>query len=72
VNIPSAIPYHASQMLSANITALIRVIAEKGEISLNLEDDLIRESLVTHSGQVVHSRILDLLAASRVSGEVNV
>lgn len=72
VNLPSMVPYHASQMLSANITALIKVIADKNEISLNLEDELIRETLVTHSGRVVHSRIADLLAAARISGEVNV
>lgn len=72
VNLPASVPYHASQMLSANITALIRAIADKGEVSLNPEDELIRETLVTHSGQVVHRRIADLLAASRVSGEVNV
>ena len=72
VNLPSNVPYHASQMLSANISALIRVIADKGEVSLNLEDELIRETLVTHSGRVVHSRIAELLAAARVSGEVNV
>jgi NAD(P) transhydrogenase subunit alpha len=72
VNVPSMVPYHASQMLSANITALIKAIADKNEISLNLEDELIRETLVTHAGRVVHSRIADLLAASRVSGEVNV
>lgn len=69
VNLPSMVPYHASQMLSGNIAALVRVIADKGEISLNLEDELIRETLVTHSGRVVHSRIAELLAAAR---EVNV
>lgn len=72
LNLPSMVPYHASQMLSANIAALIRAIADKNAITLNLEDELIRETLVTHAGRVVHPRVADLLSASRVSGEVSV
>jgi len=70
LNIPSMIPNHASQMLSANITAVARLLLREGNISLNLEDEIIRESLVTHEGKVVHPRVAELLGASRLTGEV--
>ena len=70
LNIPSMIPNHASQMLSANITAVAKLLLREGNSSLNLEDEIIRESLVTHEGKVVHPRVAELLGASRVTGEV--
>ena len=70
LNVPSMIPNHASQMLSANITAVAKLLLREGNISLNLEDEIIRESLVTHEGKVVHPRVAELLGASRLTGEV--
>ena len=70
LNIPSMIPNHASQMLSANMTAVVKLLLHDGNISLNLEDEIIRESLVTHEGKVVHPRVAELLSTSQLSGEV--
>ena len=70
LNIPPMIPNHASQMLSANITAVAKLLLREGNISLNLEDEIIRESLVTHEGKVVHPRVAELLSTSQLSGEV--
>jgi NAD(P) transhydrogenase subunit alpha len=69
VNLPSMIPNHASQMLSANIAAVAKLLMQDGKISLNLDDEIIRESLVTHQGKVVHPRVAELLGASEL-GEV--
>ena len=65
LNLPSMIPHHSSQMLSTNMTAVARLLIQSGQVSLNLEDEIIRESLVTHEGQVVHPRVAELLAASQ-------
>jgi NAD(P) transhydrogenase subunit alpha len=70
VNLPSAIPHHASQMYSANIAAVVKLLLRDGNISLNLEDEIIRESLVTHGGKVVHPRVAELLAAAQSASEV--
>jgi NAD(P) transhydrogenase subunit alpha len=70
LNVPSMIPNHASQMLSSNIAAVAKLLLREGNISLNLEDEIIRESLVTHEGKVIHPRIAELLNASRLTGEV--
>lgn len=64
VNLPSMVPHHASQMLSANITAVAKLLLKDGSITVNLEDEIIRESLVTHQGKVVHPRVAELAAAA--------
>jgi H+-translocating NAD(P) transhydrogenase subunit alpha len=63
LNLPSTIPYHASQMLSANIASLAKLLVKDGEVTLNLEDEIIREALVTHGGKVVHPRVAELIGS---------
>jgi H+-translocating NAD(P) transhydrogenase subunit alpha len=64
LNLPSGIPNHASQMLSANIAAVAKLLVREGQVGLDLEDQIIRETLVTHEGKVVHPKIAELLAAA--------
>jgi len=71
LNLPSLIPHHASQMLSANIAALAKLLVREGNVGLDLDDTIIRETLVTHGGKVVHPRVAELLAASAVKNEVS-
>jgi NAD(P) transhydrogenase subunit alpha len=63
VNMPSLAPYHASQMYATNIVNLLKLMGKDGVITLNREDEIIRESLVTHGGKVVHPRVLELIGA---------
>jgi len=63
LNIPADVPFHASHLLSSNITAFLKLIAANGALSINTDDEIIRETLVTHGGRVVHGRIAELLAA---------
>jgi NAD(P) transhydrogenase subunit alpha len=60
-NLPSEVPTHASQMYSKNLTNFTSLIARQGEFDLNLQDEVVRETLVAHRGEVVHPRIRDLL-----------
>ena len=48
-------------MFSKNIVTLLALLTKDGQLDLNLEDEVIRETLVTHDGQVTHPRIRDLL-----------
>jgi NAD(P) transhydrogenase subunit alpha len=62
VNLPSTIPYHASQMYAKNIATFLKYLLDKeGKLALNREDEVVRETLVTHSGEVVHPRVRELL-----------
>lgn len=62
LNVPSMVPYHASQMLASNITAFLKLIGSNGSLTTNLEDEIIRETLITHQGRVVHPRVSELLS----------
>ncbi len=65
-NLPSEVPYHASQMFSANVTAFLLNLVKKGELVMNLEDPIIRDTLVTRGGEVVSPRIRELLGLSKL------
>ena len=56
-NLPSRAPYHASQMYATNIVNLIRLLLKNDAIAIDTNDEIIRETLVTHQGKVVHPRI---------------
>ncbi|MCU1237365.1 MAG: alanine dehydrogenase/PNT domain protein [Candidatus Solibacter sp.] len=61
VNLPSTIPYHASQMYAKNIATFLKYLVKDGKPSVNLEDEIVRETLVTHAGEVVHPRVREIV-----------
>lgn len=70
-NLPSEVPYHASQMFSKNVATLLAHLVNEGELKLDLEDQITRDTLVAHDGNVTNERIAALLgepAASDGSG----
>jgi NAD(P) transhydrogenase subunit alpha len=60
-NLPSTVPFHASQMYAKNITTLLLHLAKEGKLELDLRDAITRETLVTRGGEVVHPRVRELL-----------
>lgn len=63
-NVPSSVPYHASQMYARNVMAFLRnMITKEGELNLNLEDEIIKETMVTRGGEVVNPRVEALLGS---------
>ncbi|MPY89211.1 MAG: NAD(P)(+) transhydrogenase (Re/Si-specific) subunit alpha [Luteitalea sp.] len=63
-NLAASVPYHASQMYSKNLVTFVQHLVRKGELLLDPEDEITRETLVTHNGAVVHPRIRALLGLS--------
>lgn len=61
LNLPSTVPYHASQMYAKNISTFLKHLAPEGSLVINLEDEITSETLLTHEGKVVHQRVLELL-----------
>ncbi len=55
VNIPSSVPYHASQMYSRNVTNFCMLFIKNGEVKINLEDDILSSTLLTKDGKLVNS-----------------
>jgi len=60
-NLPSTVPYHASQMYSKNISNLLLLMVEEEELKIDMEDEIIKESLVTDDGKVVNQRVKESL-----------
>jgi NAD(P) transhydrogenase subunit alpha len=54
LHISSELAYHASQMYAKNISALVTLLAPKGELNLNFSDDIIDAVTVTADGEVRH------------------
>jgi NAD(P) transhydrogenase subunit alpha len=68
VNLPSRAPYHASQMYATNVVNLIKLMVNKeGVLTIDRNDEIIRETLVTHGGKVVNPRVGQLLEAGVAS-----
>ncbi|MBP2681874.1 MAG: alanine dehydrogenase/PNT domain protein [Candidatus Krumholzibacteriota bacterium] len=63
-NLPSTVPYHASQMFSKNLLSFFQNMVKGGKIELNLEDEIIRDTMITKGGAVVSPRIKELMAAA--------
>ncbi len=61
LNLPSTVPYHASQMYSRNISSFLQLLVQDGKLHLDLEDQILRESIVTHEHDVVHIKVRELL-----------
>lgn len=62
INLPSAMPIHASQMYAKNLLTLVQHLTQTGELQLNFEDEITRETCVSHQHQVCNQRVRDLIA----------
>ncbi len=59
-NIASAIPHHASQMYSKNITTFLLHIIKEGKLSDDTDDQILTDTMVTKNGEIVNKRIKEL------------
>jgi NAD(P) transhydrogenase subunit alpha len=60
-NLPSEVPYHASQMFAKNVAAFLSHLVKDGKFVFDTDDQITRETLVTREGAVVHPAIRELL-----------
>ena len=61
-NLAETVPYHASQMYARNISAFLQNLTKDGKVQLNLKDEIIRETLVTHEGEIVNARVREFFS----------
>ncbi len=60
-NLPSDVPYHASQMFAKNVTSLLMHLVRDGKIHIQPDDEITRDTLVARGGQIVQPRVLEAL-----------
>ncbi len=61
LNLPAAMPTHASLLFSRNLTAFVQAFTRDGAFQLDLADDIQQAALITHAGEVTHARTRDAL-----------
>jgi NAD(P) transhydrogenase subunit alpha len=67
INLASRVPYHASQMYARNLTAFLTHVIKDGKLQLNPEDEITRDTLVTHGGQIVNALVQKFFALPAVA-----
>jgi NAD(P) transhydrogenase subunit alpha len=63
LNLAATIPVHASQLYSRNVTAFLSLLVKDGELNLDMTDDVIGPSCVTHQGTYANPRVAAALEA---------
>ena len=61
-NLASTVPYHASQMYARNVSAFLLHLVKDGKLQLNREDEIVRETMLTHGGEVVNARVREFFS----------
>jgi NAD(P) transhydrogenase subunit alpha len=61
INIPAMVPYHASQMYARNAVTFIQNMVKDGAIKIDVDDEIIRDTMVTANGEVVNPRVREIL-----------
>jgi len=60
-NLPSDVPFHASQMFAKNVTTLLGHLVKDGRWNLDTTDEIVRETMVAKDGQITSEKLRELL-----------
>jgi NAD(P) transhydrogenase subunit alpha len=63
-NLPATVPVHASQLYSRNVSAFLNLLIKDGELHLDMNDNIVGPSCVTHEGKWVNQRVAAALGAA--------
>jgi len=61
INMASTIPFHASQMYARNLMTYLTYMGKEGKLQMNMQDEITRETLVTHGSEIVNPRVREFL-----------
>jgi NAD(P) transhydrogenase subunit alpha len=67
-NLPSTVPYHASQMYAKNITTFLLHLVKDGAVSIDAGDEITRDTLIARGGEVVNPRVRAALGLPELVG----
>src|SRR6202140_4187732 len=62
INLAAGVPYHASMMYARTITAFLTHVIKDQKLNLNLEDEIVRETLLTRGGEIVQARVREFFS----------
>ena len=61
LNLPSTVPFHASQMYSNNIVNFLKLMIDDGVLDADVDDDIVQGATVTRNGEIVNEQVSALL-----------
>ena len=61
-NLATGMPYHASQMYARNLCAFLLHLVKDGKLQVNLDDEIVRETLLTKDGEVFNARVREFFS----------
>lgn len=61
LNLPATVPNHASLLWSRNLTSFLLAFWKDKNFQLDLNDEILRGSLITHQGEVMHAKTKELI-----------
>lgn len=59
INVPSTVSGHASELYAKNLLNLLSLLIKDGKIHIDLDDQILKDSLITHGGAIVNAGIRD-------------
>ena len=60
-NVPSMLGNHASELYAKNLLNFLELLIQDGAINIDLEDEILSASLITHDGEIHHAGIKEQL-----------
>lgn len=58
-DLPTRMPFHASQMYAKNLATLLEHLSPEGEMIFNMEDEITKGVVLTRDGEVLHGPTLE-------------
>jgi NAD(P) transhydrogenase subunit alpha len=57
LNLPATVPAHASQLYSRNLTTFLSLIVDKGNLKIDMADEILKGACVAYQGGNVHPKV---------------
>jgi len=57
LNLPATVPLHSSQLYSRNVASFLALIIDKGNLKIDMNDEILKGSCVAYEGGSVHPKV---------------
>jgi H+-translocating NAD(P) transhydrogenase subunit alpha len=69
-NLAATVPYHASSLYARNLSAFLQHLVKDGKLQLDMNDEIIRETMVTRGGEIVNARVREFFGLPALAAKV--
>lgn len=70
-NLASEVPNSASQLFAKNVQAIVNYIINEDTIKIDLQDDVLKELVATHGGEIINPRLRKTLGLPELASPVD-